>query len=343
MVHPDVWPAYHHVSGSTELDVTKHWDVLGRLHGKQPKLPPFDLVLDLGANWGLVTEKLVMRRFAKDYIMIDAYDFREVHERRFLNPTWRREFLSESVASWPGALPVHHHFEFLNFALSDKAEGSVFICGWHPDDKKKTSWNSDKCTVKTATMDSIVPGRLSPKFAQIFANAQSAYVKLDVEGMEQLTLQGMTRLLSEKRDSDYLVNFMMLEYCTPCVAEVRKQHKMKSAYDLKTLAATLESLGFEAFLMGPRYIPLTHGSWDDDFVKFIHDEANWSCDGERYPMFKQLYPEVYKKGSCQMPQTFTGDVFAVRATYPKVADIKVALGSCAESHDFDAEDAQYEM
>merc|ERR1719364_190814 len=137
----------------------------------------------------------------------------------------------------------------------------------------------------------------------------------------------------------------MLEFCAPCMEQVRKQQGLE-AYDLKTLTATLESLGFEAFIMGPRYLPLTHGSWNEDFVTFSSSTDSQRCNTATYPKFMQLFPEAFPEGKCvdtaEKPDAFTADIFAMRASHPKATEMKVALGACQESHDFDAQDPAYD-
>lgn len=39
--------------------------------------------------------------------------------------------------------------------------------------------------------------------------------------------------------------------------------------------------------------------------------------------------------------SFTADVFAIRASYPHAAELKVALGACKESTHFDIQDKRY--
>mmetsp|Transcript_77292 Transcript_77292/g.145752 ORF Transcript_77292/g.145752 Transcript_77292/m.145752 type:complete len:546 (-) Transcript_77292:30-1667(-) len=331
MTHQQVWPAYHGIGGAFAIDVQKHWDVLGRLEYIQPHLPPFDLAIDLGANWGLMTESLVERRFAKDYILVEADPgLKGVFDSRFGNADFAHRFSSEMAATWPDAEVLDPHFEFHTFAISDHSGGYLDTCSFNPLTPDMS------CKSEVSTVDDIIPGRLSPDFADRFAKAQSVYFKLDVEGMDQMALNGMQRLLSEQRGNNYLVNFFMLEFCSQCMESVREMNKFEE-YDLKTLAATLEGLGFEAFLIGPRYLPLTHGSWDDLFSDFSKKPENADCDRANYPRFTDLWPEG---GKCA---GWTGDIFAMRASHPKSTEIKFALGACEESVDFNARDPQYDL
>jgi len=336
MVHPEVWPAYRGLGGSFQLDVQKHWDILAQL--VSPELPLFDLAIDFGANSGLVTEKFVERRFAKDYIMVEAAPNLKAEPffaSRFGNAEWRKRFVLEQTTLRKGENAFDPQFEFMNFALSDQSGGVLDTCDYQMDLGNRSYIN---CTAEMATADSLIPGRLSPEFEMRFSQAQSAYVKIDTEGMDEKVLHGMDKLLTEKRDSGFLVNFMMLEFCTYCIERVRKLHNLDS-YDLKTLVQTLESFGFEAFLIGPRYLPLSHGSWDDAFLSFSQSPENMRCNADRYPMFKDLYGEV---ACSEEDGIFTSDIFALRSSHPKAAEIKVALGACWESHDFNTSDPQYD-
>jgi len=91
--------------------------------------------------------------------------------------------------------------------------------------------------------------------------------------------------------------------------------------------------------MGPRYLPLSHGSWDDAFLSFSQSPENTRCNGDRYPKFKELYGEV---ACTEEDGVFTSDIFALRSSHPRAAEIKVALGACEESHDFNMSDPQYD-
>lgn len=254
---------------------------------------------------------------------------------RFGNASWRKRFVLQQSTVRGGAIASDPQFEFMNFALSDQSGGVLDTCGYQQD-LGNTSYIN--CTAEMATADSLIPGRLSPEFASRFSEAQSAYVKIDTEGMDEKVLHGMKGLLDEKRGSGFLVNFLMLEFCTYCSERVRKFHSLP-AYDLKTLVQTIESLGFEAFLMGPRYLPLSHGSWDDAFLSFSQDSNNARCHTDRYPKFKEIYGDV---PCTEEDGVFTSDIFALRASHPKAAEIKVALGACSESQDFNTSDPQYD-
>jgi len=345
MVHPEVYPAYHGFGGSYEVDVQKHWDVLSVIHGVHPRLTPFDLVIDLGANSGAMTERLVMRRFAEDYIMVEAQPPLQImFASRLGDPEWRKHFLAEQATAWPGAVSFEPSFEWLNYALSNETGGVLDTFSyqynwgnWNPEDLNTTA--------PMAAVDSIIPSKLSFDFATRFAQAQSAYVKVDTEGMDQKVLTGVVKLLQEQRGDDFLVNFMMVEFCQRCMVKVRETQGLE-AYDLRTLAETLEDLGFEAFIVGPRYLPITHGSWDDDFLAFTQGDESSACNTKKYPTFQEWFPEYFvQDGPClepeDAPDSMVSDIFAMRASHPRAADIKIALGACEESQDFYPNDPQY--
>merc|ERR1719440_2523846 len=87
------------------------------------------------------------------------------------------------------------------------------------------------------------------------------------------------RRIPEKRGEEYLVNFMMLEFCAPCMETIRKQNlTTDEKYDLQSFVYTLNSQGFEVFLVGPRYIPLSHENWDDAFNEFAMSPENEGCN-----------------------------------------------------------------
>jgi len=229
------------------------------------------------------------------------------------------------------------NFEFLNYAVSNKTGGVLDLCV-----NDANMWgavnNGASCPVDKVALDEVIPGRLSPGLRSAFAAAQTAYVKVDVEGYDQMALEGMAGILQEERGVHgdgtprHLINFIQLEVCVSCTEHV-KAVENRTAYDVKTATAFLESMGFESFLMGPRYLPLSHGSWIDSYNDFFNDPQNSN---------PQTYGETVGRGGV-LVNSFTADLFAMRATHPRATEIKLALGSCQESHDFSLTDEQYEM
>jgi hypothetical protein len=162
-----------------------------------------------------MTEKFAMRRFARDYIMVEAQPpLKQLFDSRFGDDTWRAQFISEESALFvsDSYTTFDPHFEFKTFALSDTSGGFLDTCDYQ-NDLGNTTPHQFNCTSEMATVDSIIPGRLSPDFASRFAQAQSAYVKVDTEGMDQKTFAGMKNLLAEKRGADYLLYMIHRVIC----------------------------------------------------------------------------------------------------------------------------------
>jgi len=345
MSNAAVWPAYHGWAGSYEIDVMKHVDIIGTLLRQAGRAEPVDLVIDIGANSGFITEKLTTRHFAKDYILVEAYQgMLRMFESRLGNAEFKQRWFAEQVPARPGSKVPN--FEFMNIAVSNRSGGVLDLCV-----KDDAMWgavnNGTGCPVDKVALDEVIPGRLSPAFRSAFAAAKSAYVKVDVEGYDQMALEGMAGILQEERGMDsngapkHLVNFIQLEVCVSCTEHV-KGVENRTAYDVKTVTAFLESMGFESFLMGPRYLPLSHGSWDDSFNDFFLSAEN--SNAQTYPAFQHIHcpgPACPTEGL--KINTFTADLFAVRATHPRATEIKVALGACEESRDFSLADEQYEL
>jgi len=337
----DVWPAYHGSGGSFELDTMKYLDFLGdckETSTDQCPITPVDLVLDLGSNVGYVTEKLTVRNFAKNYILIEANGATLNSARnRWGNEVWKKQWFAEQVQSKDG-LPTPS-FELINAALSNKTGGKVNMCAT----EASMIHNPAGCAVPVVTTDDLLEQRLTPKFKKTFKDAKSAFIKVDTEGMDELVFRGMSKLLEEVRGTyangkpRHLVNFIQFEFCPRLMETVREREGL-SNYNLKTFAKVLEEQGFEAFLIGPRFLPLTHGGWHDEYLKATSDPENNAGILTNYPTFDS--PMCPWCGDAEGP-TFVSDLFAIRSTYPRIAEMKRALGACAESDDFDIRDPQY--
>jgi len=205
--------------------------------------------------------------------------------------------------------------------------------------------NGAHCTVPIASVDSLIPSKLTSTLQDNFKDASSAFIKIDTEGMDELVIRGMSSLLQEQRGTyedgspRYLVNFFQFEY-SPLLMSLAKEREGFHEYDLKTVTAFLESIGFESFLIGPRYLPLSNGSWHDDFRTFTEDPRNNDGKKDTYPDFAGVCGDWC--GEIEGP-SFTADIFVIRSSHPKATEIKVALGACQESKDFDIKDPQYSL
>lgn len=350
LTHPHVWPAFFGSGGSYDLDVQKHWDVLGSIFGCYDNstgrclhdVEPFDLAIDLGADYGSFTERFTARKFAKDFILVDAYPpNKERFHGFFGDGTFLHEWYQEQVKDWPKDKELPH-FQFFTNGLSNVNDGSVLdLC----DGNGASHIQAQSCPAEIVTVDSIIPGKLSSELQSRFENARSAYIKMDLEGMDQLAIDGMRGLLNQVRGENedgtprYLVNFMMLEFCPSLMVEQRQQ-KGISQYDLGTQVKLLEDLGFEVFMMGPRYLPLSHGSWLEEFNTFLFGDDSKNPLSDSFPEFASLVcPGPY----CRQGDLFAADLFAMRASHPRAVEIKLALGVCSESHEFDLKDKNYQI
>jgi len=330
MQQPDAWTAYHGAGGSFELDISKVFDILGGCEGTGCAANPFDLVIDLGANGGIWTMKSTLRHFGKNYILVDAgVDVVRDMTSRLQNETWKQCWFTQQVPSHPDIPDAKMpEFEIFHQALSNHS-GVLDLC--------QTQYLRTGCTVPLATVDSLLPAKLSPAFQEHFRQAQSAFLKIDVEGMDELVMRGMENLFKEQRGVDkdgnpnFLVNFLYFEF-SPLLMYVAKNREGFEWYDLKSVTMFLESQGFETFMIGPRFLPLSHGSWDDEYLTLTSSAAR-NSNGELAPN-----PTAYRNNP---DPTFCSDIFAIRASHPRAAEIKVALGACQESKDFDINDAQY--
>jgi len=319
-----------------QLDTLKLIDLLG-CHGKNCTEEPFDLMLDLGACTGSYTEKLTVRSFAKNYIMIEANPLtQDILQKRWGSKRWKQVWFTQQVTK-SGRTP---DFELINQALSNNSKGVLDIC---QTEESMLAGTEGECKVSIASIDDLVPAKLTPLFQEHFNQAQSAYIKIDTEGMSELVLRGMPRLLEETRGQyedgspRHLVNFLQFEV-SPWLMQLAKEREGFQEYDIKSVTQFLESAGFETFLIGPRYLPLSHTSWDDEFLAFTNDPNNNAGIRVNYPNFDDRLCSVCNS---HYHESFTGDIFAIRASHPRLGELKLALGACQESRDFDMKDPQY--
>jgi len=335
----EAWPAYHGWGGSFELDTLKFLDMLS-CHGPADKCPvtPFDMSIDLGANTGYYTEKLSVRNWAKHYVMIEANPMTSaVLENRWGQPEWRKTWFSQQVKLKEGQqIP---DIAIITKALSNHSDGVLDMCVT----EGSMAMAEAGCTVPISAVDDIVPQGLPDAMQQHFKEAQSAFLKVDTEGMDELVLRGMRKLFEEKRGKyedgtpRHLINFLQFEY-SPTLMSVARGRENFEHYDLKSVTEYMESIGFETFMIGPRYLPLSHGSWNDEFVQWTQDANNNAGKRANYPEFGGGICPYCKDMNMA---SFCSDIFAIRSSHPRATEIKVGLGACKESKDFDVHDKQY--
>merc|ERR1719162_12142 len=86
------------------------------------------------------------------------------------------------------------------------------------------------CKVAIASVDDLVLSKLTPKFQEHLRLAQSAYIKVDTEGMDELVLRGMSGVLNETRGQyedgspRHLVNFFQFEF-SPYLMQIAKERE----------------------------------------------------------------------------------------------------------------------
>ena len=111
----------------------------------------FDLVIDVGANSGYITEKLTARHFAKKYILVEAYHgMRTFFESRLGDGAFKQRWFTEQVPELPGKeLP---ELEFLNFAVNERTDGTLDLC-------HNEMWsgmnNNEPCPVDKVALDDV--------------------------------------------------------------------------------------------------------------------------------------------------------------------------------------------
>jgi len=336
MKQNDTWPSYHGWGGSFELDTLKLIDSLGCKDASGCPEKMFDLAIDLGANTGYYTEKLSVRNFAKNYIMIEANPrYANALRERWGTDSWKEKWFTDQVKQPNGN--AYPDFEIINHALSNHSEGLLNMC------ETETSLEEFGCSVPIASVDSIIAEGLTPAFVEHVKDAKSAYIKIDTEGMDELVLRGMEGLLAETRGEyedkspRFLVNFLQFEF-SPALMKKAKDREAFAEYDIESVTKFLESQGFETFMIGPRYLPLSHGSWNDEFKTWTADPDNNAGARLNYPKFDD---RVCSWCATMTEPSFTSDVFAIRSTHPRASELKVALGACKESKEFDLRDPQY--
>jgi len=337
----DAWPAYHGWGNSFLLDSLKFVDVLGCQDNTTGScsVEPFDLVLDIGAGVGEFTERLTTRNFAKDYVMIEGNPVSaKLVDKRFFNPVWRSRWWTEQVPHRDADEPVNFHV--LRYVLGNKTGDQVDMC----NTAISFSNTPDACFQHITTLDTVIPQQLSTEFQEKFAQAGSLFLKIDTDGMDELVIGGMPRLLQERRGQykdgspRHLVNFLQFSFVPSAVRRVKHRDGIKS-YDLKSVSQLLEDFGFESFLVGPRYLPLSHGSWNDAYMETMYNPDNNAGVGLNYPDFDgRICPWC---ASLEEP-SFAANVVAIRSNHPRAQDLMIALGACDESKDFNLADSMYD-
>ena len=356
LTRQDVWPAYHGFGGSFEADLQKYTDLLGCKDNSTGACPyhAFDVFLDVGASTGEATESILKRHVARDFILVEANS--DLVQRR-LQPRWGSpDFVGQFLDAYAsnGAAVRRRpdsprpRFDVVEAAASRAAGHEIDMCVIEPAFGQGPRGQAG-CLSNTTTVDAVLQSKLSPSFRSVYETAQSMLVRVSTEGMDGLVLQGMRDLLQARRGQyadgrpRYLVNVLQFEYNPALMRLVRGREGLAlSEYSLRNVTKLLEQQGFETFLVGPRYLPLSHGAWDDRFEEFTGDARNNDGIRKSYPGFHSLICAWCESLGERNVTSMTSDVLAIRADSPRASYLKRGLGACAESRDFDPADSQYE-
>ena len=359
LTRQDVWPVYHGFGGSFEADLQKYTDLLGCRDNATGACPyhPFDLFLDVGASTGEATESMLKRHVARDYILVEANG--ELVQNRLQTRWGSRDFVSKFLSALASKGPAvrrrpdapRPRFSIIEATASaaSRAAEEVDMCVVEPAFGQGPRGQAG-CLRRTTTVDAVLQSQLPPAFGAILGAAESMLVRVSTEGMDGLVLQGMQELLQARRGQyadgrpRHLVNLIQFEYNPALWRMVRAREGLPlSLYSLKNVTAMLEQQGFETFLVGPRYLPLSHGAWDDRIEAFTGDPRNNDGMRKAYPGFHSLICAWCESLGQRNITSATSEILAIRSDYPRAAHMKRGLGACEESREFDPSDPQNEQ
>lgn len=359
LTRQDVWPVYHGFGGSFEADLQKYTDLLGCRDNSTGTCPyhPFDLFLDVGASTGEATENMLKRHLARDYILVEANA--ELVQNRLQTRWGNRDFVSKFLSALASKGPAvrrrpdapRPRFSIIEATASaaSRAADEVDMCVVEPAFGQGPRGQAG-CLSRTTTVDAVLQSQLPPAFGSIYGAAESMLVRVSTEGMDGLVLQGMQELLQTRRGQyadgrpRHLVNLIQFEYNPALWRMVRAREGLPlSLYSLKNVTAMLEQQGFETFLVGPRYLPLSHGAWDDRIEAFTGDARNNDGMRKSYPGFHSLICAWCESLGQRNVTSSTSEILAIRSDYPRAAHMKRGLGACEESREFEPSDPQNEQ
>lgn len=359
LTRQDVWPVYHGFGGSFEADLQKYTDLLGCRDNSTGACPyhPFDLFLDVGASTGEATENMLKRHLARDYILVEANA--ELVQNRLQTRWGNRDFVSKFLSALASKGPAvrrrpdapRPRFSIIEATASaaSRAADEVDMCVVEPAFGQGPRGQAG-CLSRTTTVDAVLQSQLPQAFGGILSAAESMLVRVSTEGMDGLVLQGMQELLQTRRGQyadgrpRHLVNLIQFEYNPALWRMVRAREGLPPLlYSLKNVTAMLEQQGFETFLVGPRYLPLSHGAWDDRIEAFTGDPRNNDGMRKSYPGFHSLICAWCESLGQRNITSSTSEILAIRSDYPRAARMKRGLGACEESREFEPSDPQNEQ
>jgi FkbM family methyltransferase len=168
-------------------------------------------------------------------------------------------------------------------------------------------------TLSTTTLDDFIPSELTVQLRMRYDTSNTVFLKTDVEGMDELVLKGFQNALS-RRAGQSVVQIIQLEFAPQLMREVNRDTQV---YNLLSTVAFLERHGFAVFWIGPNFIPLSHGAWNDKYLELVEDPI--AVLGEEL-------------GGPMANKSLATDLLAVREDYPHLVQMKQLLGSCKAVH-----------
>lgn len=343
------WPAYHGYGGAFELDALKIIDMLGcRSDAQNCQGNPINTVVDIGSGEGEFSEMLLARNFARTYVMIEANSNKASSLRnRWYNQDYRSNWFGHQYGFVPPSMGASEKFKaqpnilVMHSALSHMDGHKMNMCINEPS----MAENTDGCSPSSVTFDSMYQTQVPRVFRNLMSRATSSYIRLSAGGMDQMILEGMAEYLGATRgnytngEPRHLVNFIQVKVNPSTMQMTQSQEDFKD-YNLKTMVKQLAGLGFVSFLMGPRYIQLSHGAWSDKFLDYLGNPSKSRDASKQLPDLSAAKCHWCKQASKE-DATRSFEILAIRNSYPDLQKLKLALGACSESHDFTLQDKEY--
>lgn len=277
------WAAYMGEEEGTDYKQTYRWlDTFKGLGGS------FDFVIDAGAHAGTFSDKVRWRFPYAAFVLIDA------------DPVLVNNWLIPGYAHVPDTLVLAR-------ALDNTRGLQVQLLGDGGVMNASSSGPSPYEQLQTSKLDDIIPEQLNEALHQRWAASQSVFLKVDTEGMDELILRGFDSVL-KRRHGHGVVNIIQLEFSP---SQMRDVNTNVTSYNLETTTKFLEKNGFMVFWIGPNFVPLTHGAWNDKYL-----------DLAQAPTESLLGPNMAGR-------RMATDLLAVRDDHPLLKRLMLLLGSCA--------------
>jgi FkbM family methyltransferase len=217
---------------------------------------PGDVVLDIGANWGLITDRLADRVGPEGRVL--AFEPNPVPLRTLRDVADRHE----NVAVYPVALSDAERTVELHVPVSP-AHGVLRRRTVHPMATvvpRPNRWATHYATVRVTArrLDDIVDEGLMP--------SAPAFVKCDVEGHELAVLRGATALLRRSRPTIFI--------------EIEQRHQETP---IGAIFALLDEHGYDGYVLDhTRLRPLAEFDVQRDQLAFLRPNALFAAPPPGY-------------------------------------------------------------